>query len=145
MAKTFSTCACAAAGVAPALSAAPQAARYVYRPLPEVFGLGMITEIPWRPRSAQSRMLFGFPLRTRMTDTDVVGALLSGNRFAQSAGTSCPRSWRMSMSLAWFIVITSASSPSMTERACRLLPPCDMLRVSGPPPFAFHHTAKAAL
>ena len=33
------------------------------------------------------------------------------------------------MSLDWFIVTTSASRPSITERACLLEPPCDWLTV----------------
>lgn len=55
----------------------------------------------------------------------MVGALRSGKRLAQSAGTSAPWATSMSMSLAWFMVITSASSPSATLRACLLDPPCD--------------------
>ena len=81
--------------------------------------------MPARPRSSQSRICFGLPLRTRITEVEVVGALLSGSRLAQSAGMSLPRSASTSTSLAWFIVTTSASSPSITLRACLLEPPCD--------------------
>ena len=54
------------------------------------------------------------------------GALLCGKRLAQSTGTRAPRSARMSMSLAWFMVMTSAGRPSITERACLLDPPKDI-------------------
>ena len=72
-------------------------------------------------------MPFGLPLRTRNTVVEVLGALLLGRRLAQSAGISLPRLAMASMSLDWFIVTTSASSPSITERACLLEPPCDWL------------------
>jgi len=84
--------------------------------LPVILGFGMTTLTPGRARSAQSRIAFGLPLRTMMTVIELVGAALCGSRFAQSAG-SRPLSATMSISSAWFIVMTSASRPSMTARA----------------------------
>jgi hypothetical protein len=105
----------------------------------------MMTEMPGRPRSVQLRMAFGLPLRTRITLTEAVGALWSGRRLAQSAGTRPPRSARMSMSLSWFIVMTSASRPSITLRACLLEPPWDWRRSSTWPVVLSQWAAKAAL
>jgi hypothetical protein len=51
----------------------------------------------------------------------------------------------MSMSLAWFMVITSASSPSATLRACLLEPPCDWFSKSAWPVGDCQCLAKAAL
>ena len=101
--------------------------------------------MPGLPRSLQSRICFGLPLRTRITETDEVGEALSGRRLAQSAGISCPRSASRSMSLAWFIVMTSASRPSTTLRAWRLEPPCDWFSVSVAPVVFFQCAAKTAL
>jgi hypothetical protein len=105
----------------------------------------MMTLMPERPRSLQSRMFFGLPLRTRITEIEVVGALLLGRRLAQSDGISLPRVARMSMSLAWFMVMTSASRPSTTLRAWLLEPPCDWFNVTSSPAVFFHCAAKDAL
>jgi hypothetical protein len=51
----------------------------------------------------------------------------------------------MSMSLCWFIVITSASRPSTTLRAWRLLPPWLWFSVTSSPVVFFQWAAKAAL
>ena len=42
-------------------------------------------------------------------------------------------------------VTTSASSPSITDRACLPEPPCDWLMVTGCPPLAWNSLAKAGL
>ncbi len=110
-----------------------------------IFGFGITTLTPGLARSAQSLMPFGLPLRTRITVVDEVGALLSGSRLAQSAAISLPRLAIASMSLDWFIVTTSASRPSITERACLLEPPCDWFSVMSSPAVAFQWRAKAAL
>ncbi len=70
------------------------------------------------------------PLRTMNTVAEVNGALLFGRRLTQSSGTSLPLSARALMSVAMFMVITSAGSPSMTERACLLDPPKDICTVT---------------
>ncbi len=75
----------------------------------------------------------------------VVGALLSGRRLAQSVGISLPWSARMSMSLAWFMVMTSAARPSTTLRAWRLLPPWLWLSVRLSPVVFFQCAANTAL
>ena len=105
----------------------------------------MTTDTPGLARSAQSLMPLGLPLRTRITVTDVVGALLCGKRLAQSTGTRAPRSARMSMSLAWFMVMTSAARPAMTLPACLLEPPCDWLMFTVSPVVCFQCLAKATL
>jgi hypothetical protein len=112
--------------------------------LPVIFGFGMTTLVPALARSGQSRMPFGLPLRTRITVTDVVGAALFGNRLAQSSGISLARAIA-SMSLDWFIVTTSASRPSITERACLLEPPCDWLTVTSSPVCCFQLRWNAGL
>ena len=78
-----------------------------------------------------------------MTVTEVFGAALSGRRRAQSAGSSPPRAAMASMSLDWFIVTTSASRPSMTDRACLLEPPCDCSRRTSSPVLFFQSRTKA--
>ena len=75
----------------------------------------------------------------------VVGLALFGSRVAQFAGTRPPRVCRMSMSLCWFIVMTSASRPSATLRAWRLLPPWLWFSVTSWPVVFFQCAAKAAL
>jgi hypothetical protein len=105
----------------------------------------MTTPMPGLARSAQSRIPFGLPLRTRITVTDVVGAALFGRRLAQSSGISLPRVASTSMSLDWFIVTTSASRPSRTERACLLEPPCDWLIVTSSPACCFQERWNAGL
>ena len=89
-------------------------------------------------------MPFGLPLRTRITVTEVVGAELLGSRLAQSSGISLARAMA-SMSLAWFMVTTSASRPSITERACLLEPPCDWLTVTSSPLCCFQARWNAGL
>ena len=101
--------------------------------------------MPGLARSAQSWMPFGLPLRTRITVTEVVGAALFGSRLAQSSGISLPRAAMASMSLAWFIVTTSASRPSITARACLLEPPCDWLTVTSSPVCCFQLRWNAGL
>ena len=54
--------------------------------MPVILGLGMITLTPGLPRSVQSLIFFGLPLRTRMICTLVVGAEPKGSRVAQFAG-----------------------------------------------------------
>jgi hypothetical protein len=51
----------------------------------------------------------------------------------------------MSMSLAWFIVTTSACKPSTTERACLLEPPWDCLTATVSPVLSYQLFAKAWL
>ncbi|MNN52831.1 hypothetical protein D3C81_1675520 [compost metagenome] len=75
-------------------------------------------------------------MRTMNTVAEVKGALLSGRRAAQSCGISWPWSCRALMSVAMFMVITSAGRPSITARACLLEPPWDIWMVSGLPPSA---------
>ena len=50
-----------------------------------------------------------------------------------------------SMSLDWFIVTTSASRPSITERACLLEPPWDWLTVMSSPACCFQLRWNAGL
>ena len=76
--------------------------------------------------------------------TEVVGAALLGRRLAQSSGISLARAMA-SMSLDWFIVTTSASRPSITERACLLEPPCDWLTVTSSPACCFQLRWNAGL
>ena len=47
--------------------APPQAATKLSLPLPDVLGFGVIMEIPGLTKSGQSRICFGFPLRTTNT------------------------------------------------------------------------------
>ncbi len=49
------------------------------------------------------------------------------------------------MSVSWFIVTTSASSPSSTARACAVLPPCDMVTVTSWPVLSFQSLTNNAL
>ncbi|AHB50418.1 hypothetical protein W911_16525 [Hyphomicrobium nitrativorans NL23] len=53
--------------------------------MPDVFGLGMTTEMPGFVRSFQSLIPFGLPLRTRNTLVEVYGAASCGNLLFQSA------------------------------------------------------------
>ncbi|MNH13620.1 hypothetical protein D3C79_731980 [compost metagenome] len=84
-------------------------------------------------------------MRTMNTVAEVKGALLSGRRAAHSFGTRPPCSARALMSVAMFMVMTSAGRPSMTARACLLEPPWDILICSGSPPSACQCFWKAAL
>src|SRR5688572_27334422 len=104
----------------------------------------MTTLTPGLARSVQSLMPFGLPLRTRITVVEVLGAALLGRRLAQSVAIR-PRLAIASMSLDWFMVTTSASRPSITERACLLEPPCDWLTVTSSPAWAFQDLMKAGL
>ncbi|CRQ73549.1 hypothetical protein PAERUG_P54_1_London_24_VIM_2_04_13_04510 [Pseudomonas aeruginosa] len=79
------------------------------------------------------------------TVAEVNGALLFGRRVAQSFGTRPPLSARASMSVAWFMVMTSAGRPSITERACLLEPPWDIWMVMFSPFSAFQYFWKAGL
>ena len=76
--------------------------------------------------------------------TEVYGALFSGRRFCQPALIR-PRWLIASMSYASANVTTSASRPSITDRACLPDPPWDWLIVTAPPPRRAHSRAKAAL
>jgi len=49
------------------------------------------------------------------------------------------------MSGDWFIVMTSASRPAATERACLLDPPWDWLTVTVSPVSCFQRAVKAGL
>ena len=68
------------------LNAHAQAAREFQRAPPDVFGLGVMTEMPGLIKSSQSLIPLGFPLRTRKTIVEVYGELLFGRRFCQSGG-----------------------------------------------------------
>ena len=65
--------------------------------------------------------------------TEVVGAALFGSRLAQSCGHQLAALGEGVDVVAWFIVTTSASRPSITMRACLLEPPCDWLTVTSSP------------
>ena len=49
------------------------------------------------------------------------------------------------MSVPWFMVTTSASSPSATARAWALEPACDWLMVTSCPVFCFQYLANSGL
>ncbi len=67
-----------------------------------------------------------------------------GSRVCQLRGMR--PDWAMaSMSYARASVTTSASSPSITARACLPEPPCDWLIATFSPLFPFQYFAKAAL
>ena len=76
---------------------------------------------------------------------DVYGALLSGRRRCQSAGSSRPLLAIWSMSPASASVTTSARSPSITDRACLPEPPCEVCTVTVPPVRARQSSANARL
>jgi len=82
-------------------------------------------EIPGLARSGQSLTAFGLPLRTTKTMVDVYGELLLGRRDCQFAGSRLDSRAMASMSPASASVTISASSPSITERACLPDPPCE--------------------
>ncbi|MNZ83111.1 hypothetical protein D3C78_1018310 [compost metagenome] len=84
-------------------------------------------------------------MRTMNTVAEVKGALLSGRRAAQSCGISWPWSCRALMSVAMFMVMTSAGRPSITARACLLEPPWDIWICSGWLPSACQCFWKATL
>ena len=98
-----------------------------------------------RMRSFQSLIPFGLPLRTTNATVDANGVLLCGSFFCQSAGSVLPRAAISSMSYASASVTTSASSPSITARACDPEPPCDCLISTSCPVRRFHSWANAAL
>ena len=105
----------------------------------------MITEIPGLARSPQSLIPLGFPLRTTKTIVDVYGAELFGSRFCQSLFTRPDFSTMASMSPDSASVTTSASRPSITDRACLPEPPCDWLTSSVCPVFCFHWSPNTLL
>ena len=76
---------------------------------------------------------------------DVYGAELLGSRFCQSLFTRPDFSAMASMSPDSASVTTSASRPSITERACLPEPPCDWLTSSVCPVFCFHCAPNALL
>ncbi len=76
---------------------------------------------------------------------EVYGALLLGRRDCQSAASDWLCSTMASMSIARANVTTSASSPSITERACLPEPPCELLIVTVSPVCACQCAANAAL
>jgi hypothetical protein len=75
-------------------------------------------------------MPFALPLRTSRTIVEVYGALFEGSRFCHPGAISFPIVETASTSYARASVTTSASSPSMTDRACLPDPPCDWLMVT---------------
>ena len=125
-------------------TAQPHAASTFQRAPPEVFGFGVITATPGRARSSQSRIPFGFPLRTRKTTVEVYGQLRCGSRSCQPFGRR-PVAAIASMSQASARVTTSASRPSITARACLPEPPWDCWSSIVCPVFAVHSRAKVAL
>ena len=68
-----------------------------------------------------------------------------GRRVAQSGATRLDFSTMASMSAASASVTTSASNPSMTERACLPEPPWDWLISTVCPVCCFHFSAKVLL
>ena len=66
---------------------------------------------------------------------EVNGTAWLGRRLAQLAGTR-PLLASRSISVAWFMVITSAARPLATASACLLEPPCDCCRVTVSPVLA---------
>ena len=114
------------------------------RPLPPVLGLTTITFTSGLTRSFQSFMPLGLPLRTKNSMVEVVGAALLGNRLAQSLATM-PVPAKNSTSVVVFIVTTSASSPSLTERAWALEPPWDWSILTSLPVVFLWLATKAAL
>ncbi len=68
---------------------------------------------------------------------EVYGAELCGRRFCQSVLTRLPCFTSASVSPASASVATSASMPSMIERACLPEPPCDCLMVTSWPVLPF--------
>ena len=104
-----------------------------------------MTATPGRARSSQSRILFGFPVRTTKTIVEVKGALFRGRRACHVAGRRPDLDAIASMSPESASVTTSASRPSMTDRACLPEPPWDWLIVSFWPVLAAQRFRKAAL
>ena len=88
-----------------------------------------MTAIPGLARSSQSRIPFGFPARTTKTTVEVKGALFRGRRARHVLGRRPARDAIASMSPESASVTTSASRPSITDRACVPEPPCDWLIV----------------
>src|ERR1035441_2409527 len=89
-----------------------------------------MTAIPLFVRSSQSRILFGFPVRTTKTIVEEKGVLFLGSRACHILGRRPALDAIASMSPESASVTTSASRPSMTDRACLPEPPCDWLIVT---------------
>src|ERR1017187_9906962 len=104
-----------------------------------------MTAIPLFIRSSQSRILFGFPVRTTKTIMEVKGVLFLGSRACHILGRRPALDAIASMTPESASVTTSASRPSMTDRACLPEPPCDWLIVTFWPVLAAQAFANAAL
>src|SRR5690242_7003279 len=104
-----------------------------------------MTDTPGLARSSQSVICLGLPLRTRNTMVEVYGALLLGKRVAQSADEISPALRMASTSYHRARVTTSASRPSMIERAWAPDPPWDCLMVTLWPERSCQYFAKAVL
>src|ERR1039457_113592 len=104
-----------------------------------------MTAIPLFVRSSQSRILFGFPVRTTKTIVEEKGVLFLGRRACHVLGRRPALDAIASMSPESASVTTSASRPSMTDRACLPEPPCDWLIVTFWPVLAAQAFANAAL
>ncbi len=76
---------------------------------------------------------------------EVYGAELCGRRFCQSGLTRPPFFTSASMSPPRASVATSASMPSMIERACLPEPPWDCLTCTSCPVLPFQYFANAWL
>ena len=107
--------------------------------------MGVMTLTPGLARSSQSLMPFGLPFRTTSTMVEVYGDALCGSFFCHSAVSQPPCFARASVSPASASVATSASRPSMIERACLPEPPCDCLIVTSCPVLAFQYFENAGL
>ena len=83
-------------------------------------------------------------MRTRNTIVEVYGELFCGKRFCHAAVVR-PACATASMSYARARVTTSASSPSITARACPPEPACDCLMLIVCPVFPFQYLTNAAL
>ena len=86
-----------------------------------------MTDTPGLTRSSQSLMRFGISLAHQEHDGRGVRRAVVRQPLLPVAGSSFARSAIASMSYASASVTTSASSPSITERACLPEPPCDCL------------------
>src|ERR1035438_6495448 len=103
-----------------------------------------MTAIPLFVRSSQSRILFGFPVRTTKTIVEEKGVLFLGRRACHVLGRRPALDAIASMSPEGGIFSSSASGPSVTDRACLPEPPCDWLIVTFWPVLAAQAFANAA-
>ena len=102
---------------------------------PLLFGSGVITFTPFFAKSFQSLIFCGFPFLTRKTIVEVYGEELPGNLSAQPFSSKSTFS-RSATSFSKANVTTSASRPSITERACDPDPPCDWIIFTSFPYFS---------